>query len=63
MLLVALTPMVLQVKNSTMEFVKNGGCVAVKTEEETAEDKTTEDEINQSMDACYNLATALAEYY
>ena len=55
--------MLLQVKNSTMEFVKKKtNCVALKTEDETTEGEMTEDEI-KNTDACYNLATALAEYY
>ncbi len=58
-----LTQMLLQVKDSTIEFVKNKtNCVALKIEDEMAEDEMTEAEIN-AMDACYNLATALAEYY
>lgn len=51
--LVALTPMLPQVKNSTMEFVQNGGCVALKTEKE----------IKQNAGACYSLALPLAEYF
>jgi len=50
-----------KVKSSTMESVKDG-CVALKIEDETTEGEMTEDEI-RNTDACYNLATALAEYY
>ena len=46
--------MLLQVKNSTMEFIKNKrNCVAVKTEMD----------IKQNAGACYNLALPLAEYF
>ena len=48
-----LTPMLLQVTSSTTEFVKNGGCVALKTQEE----------IKRNAGACYNLALPLAEYF
>ena len=53
LLVFALTLMPLQVTNSTMEFIKNGGCVAFKTDEE----------IKENADACYNLALPLAEYF
>ena len=45
-------PMLLQVKKSTMESIKNGGCVAVN-----------EANVTKYAGACYNLALPLAEYF
>jgi len=42
-----------KVKQETVDFIKKGGCVAVKTETE----------IKENADACYNLALPLAEYF